>query len=214
MSTLSVSRLVFHTSAILVKGLAMQTIDEPRLETDLQYRVGYLAGFMGLGTEDLAAVHGAAPLLAPLVPGLVDAVYDKLFEYDCTKRHFVPRQSGYTGVVPESVESLEMSHEQIQFRKQHLGRYLVNLVTKPYDARMFVYLDAVGKMHTPKAGSPTLDVPLVQMNALMGFVSDALIATVLGLGLPVEQQNRTVRAFSKLLWLQNDLIVRHYACAC
>ncbi|AMV17243.1 protoglobin family protein [Planctomyces sp. SH-PL14] len=192
----------------------MQTIDEPRLETDLEYRVGYLAGFMGLGPEDLAAVHGAAPLLAPLVSGLVDAVYDKLFEYDCTKRHFVPRQSGYAGAVPESVESLQMSHEQIQFRKQHLGRYLVNLVTKPYDAKMFQYLDNVGKIHTPKAGSPTLDVPLVQMNALMGFVSDALIATILGLGLPAEQQNRTLRAFSKLLWLQNDLIVRHYACAC
>ena len=52
------------------------------------------------------------------------------------------------------------------------------------------------------------------MNALMGFVSDALIATILGLGLPVEQQNRTLRAFCKLLWVQNDLIVRHYACAC
>ena len=48
------------------------------------------------------------------------------------------------------------------------------------------------------------------MNALMGFVSDALTGTILGLGLDREQEVRTVRAFNKLLWLQNDLINRHY----
>ena len=84
------------------------------------------------------------------------------------------------------------------------------LVTKPYDEKMMGYLDMVGKIHTPKAGSSQLDVPLVQMNALMGFVSDALTATVLGLGLPREAEVRTLRAFNKLLWLQNDLITRHY----
>lgn len=188
----------------------MKRIDEARLETDLAYRFGYLAEFMGFSPEDIAAIHGAASHLAPLVPALVDAVYVKLFTYDATKRHFVPRQSGYEGDVPTSVETLEMDHEQIQFRKQHLGRYLTKLVTAPYDGKMLNYLDNVGKIHTPKAGSPDLDVPLVQMNALMGFVSDALIATIQGLGLDRALETRTIRAFCKLLWLQNDLITRHY----
>lgn len=189
----------------------MKTIDERRLEDDLQYRVGYLAEFMGLSEEDIATIHGAAPLLASVVPALVDAVYDKLFEYNCTKRHFVPRQTGYEGAVPESLETLQMDHDQIQFRKQHLGRYLAALVTRPYDGKMFQYLDHVGKIHTPKAGSPTLDVPLVQMNALMGFVADAVTATILSFDLPAESKGKALRAFGKLLWLQNDLIVRHYA---
>ncbi len=191
----------------------MQHIDEPRLETDLPYRFGYVAEFMGFGPEDIDAIHGAAALLAPIVPALVDAVYDKLFSYDCTKRHFVPRQSGYEGDVPKDIEGLTLTHEMIQFRKQHLGRYLVTLVTKPYDGKMLAYLDMVGKIHTPKAGSAELDVPLVQMNALMGFVADALIATIEGLGLPLEVERKTTRAFSKLLWLQNDLITRHYQAA-
>lgn len=76
---------------------------------------------------------------------------------------------------------------------------------------MVEYLDMVGKMHTDKAGSKDLFVPLVQMNALMGFVADALTATILGLNLPREGEAATLRAFGKLLWLQNDLIVRHYA---
>ncbi|HEX4607266.1 MAG TPA: protoglobin family protein [Urbifossiella sp.] len=191
----------------------MTAIDEPRLERDLEYRFGYVAGFIGFGPDDVAAVHAAAPLLAPLVPGLVDAVYAKLHGYDATWRHFLPRQHGYQGDVPATLDALTTDHPQIAFRKQHLGRYLVALVTKPYDGKMAAYLDAVGKMHTPKAGSPDLDVPLVQMNALMGFVADALTATILGLNLPREAEAKTLRAFGKLLWVQNDLITRHYAAA-
>jgi len=188
----------------------MRHIDEARLETDLGYRFGYLAEFMGFGEADIQAIHGAAGALAPLVPTLVDAVYEKLNGYDSTWRHFLPRQSGYDGQVPTRLEDLTMEHEQIQFRKQHLGRYLASLVTRPYDAKMVTYLDMVGKMHTPKAGSAMLDVPLVQMNALLGFVADALTATILGLGLDREAEVRTLRAFGKLLWIQNDLITRHY----
>lgn len=188
----------------------MRHIDEARLETDLGYRFQYLAGFMGLDERDVEVIHGAAPALASRVPALVDAVYDKLHMYDSTWRHFVPRQSGYEGDLPAALDDLTMDHPQIKFRKEHLGRYLVSLVTKPYDAKMLSYLDMVGKIHTPKAGAASLDVPLVQMNALLGFVSDALTSTILDLKLDRETETRTLRAFGKLLWLQNDLINRHY----
>ena len=189
---------------------SMQHIDEPKLESDLGYRFAYLTEFIGFTDDDIQSIHGSAELLAPLVPGLVDAVYEKLFSYDATKRHFVPRQHGYEGPVPESLDALELDHEMIEFRKQHLGRYLTRLVTKPYDEKMVQYLDLVGKMHTPKTGNKELDVPLVQMNALMGFVSDALTATIQGLGLERDAERKTIRAFNKLMWLQNDLITRHY----
>jgi hypothetical protein len=191
----------------------MRHIDENRLEDDLAYRFEYLAEFMEFGPEDSAAIHTAASHLAPHVPGLVDAVYVKLFRYDATKRHFVPPQEGYAGKLASDVESLSLDADVIEFRKQHLARYLVTLVTKPYDGKMVQYLDAVGKMHTPNFGSKAIDVPLVQMNALLGYVADALIATILSLGLDRETEVRTLRAFSKLLWLQNDLINRHYAVA-
>jgi hypothetical protein len=191
----------------------MKRIDETRLENDVNYRFAYLAEFMGFGPEDIDAIHAAAEHIAPLVPVLVEAVYEKLFSYDATKRHFVPRQSGYQGDLPQSVEALSQEHEMIRFRKEHLGRYLASLVTREYNDKMVAYLDMVGKMHTPQAGSAELDVPLVQMNALMGFVSDALLSVILGLGLPREDEVRTVRAFNKLLWVQNDFITRHYQTA-
>ncbi|MEX1231576.1 MAG: protoglobin family protein [Planctomycetaceae bacterium] len=188
----------------------MIKIDEKRLETDLGYRFDYLIKFMGFGEDDVAAIHGAAPAIAPLVPALVDAVYEKLHTYDATWRHFLPRQSGYEGAVPKSLEEVTPDHEMIRFRKEHLARYLAALVTKPYDGKMVGYLDMVGKIHTPKAGSTELNVPLVQMNALLGFVADALTNTILSLELERAVEVQTLRAFNKLLWLQNDLINRHY----
>jgi hypothetical protein len=188
----------------------MKHIDEPRLEADLGYRFGYLAEFIGLTADDLEAIHGAAAVVAPLVPTLVNAVYQKLHSYDATWRHFLPRQSGYEGAVPESLDDVTPDHPMIRYRKEHLARYLAALVTRPYDKKMIDYLDMVGKIHTPKAGATELHVPLVQMNALLGFVSDALVSTILDLGLDRELEVRTLRAFNKLLWLQNDLINRHY----
>jgi hypothetical protein len=189
----------------------MKRIDETRLENDLAYRFAYLTEFIGFAADDIQAIHGAAKLLGPKVAGLVDAVYVKLFNYDATKRHFVPPQAGYEGELAADVDTLSLEDDVIQFRKQHLARYLATLVTKPYDAKMVQYLNVVGAMHLPSMGSADVDVPLVQMNALLGFVADAITATIFGLGLDAETEQRTIRAFSKLLWLQNDLINRHYA---
>lgn len=189
----------------------MQRIDEARLDHDLAYRFEYVSGFMGFGAEDIAVITGARELLAPLVPALVDAVYEKLFGYDATMRPFLLRQNGYTGAVPASFENVTHEHELIQYRKQHLANYLARLVTGPYDAKLVEYLDTVGKMHTPAAGNPSLNVPLVHMNALLGFVADAVNATIFGFNLPAETTPKAIRAFGKLLWIQNDLINRHYA---
>lgn len=188
----------------------MRYIDEPRLENDLAYRFSYLAEFMDFTAADVAALHAAARFLAPRVPALVDAVYDKLRGYDATWRHFLPRQQGYEGPVADRPEELTPDHPLIQFRKQHLARYLQSLVTRPYDEKMVAYLDMVGKIHTQNAGADAIHVPLVQMNALLGFVADAFTATVCSLGLSRDQEVLTLRAFQKLLWLQNDLIARHY----
>ena len=188
----------------------MQKVDESLLEVNPVARFRWVAEFMGFEESDEAALHAAAPLVAPMVPGLVDAVYERLFAWSSVKRHFVLRQSGYEGSLPSDVASLGQEHEMIQFRKRHLAGYLVALVTRPYDAAMVQFLDRVGAMHTPRAGSPALFVPLVQMNALMGFVSDAVLQAVLSLSLERAAEVRTLRAFNKLLWLQNDLITRHY----
>lgn len=189
----------------------MTTIDEPRLESDLAYRFQYLAEFMHFIPADIQAIHDAAPLLAPKISALVDAVYEQLHEYDATWRHFLPLQPNNKESLERALENLDADHEIIKTRKEHLSRYLVALVTNPYEGKMLTYLDMVGKIHTSKAGNPKTTIPLVQMNALLGFVSDALLCKILSLNLERHQEIATIRAFNKLLWIQNDLINRHYS---
>lgn len=189
----------------------MQQIDEQKLETDSVYRFQYLADFMGFSSSDASAVQGAAMYLGPMIPEIVDRTYQKLLTYDATARHFVPRQTGFDGSPPANLSAITASHPQIQFRKEHLARYLSTLLGRTCDTKLVPYLDMVGKIHTPQAGNSEIDVPLVQMNALMGYLSDILLETLFQLPLDPPTMQSTLRAFSKLLWIQNDFITRHYS---
>jgi hypothetical protein len=193
-----------------IERLIMQTIDEARLETDSQYRYEYLADFIGFGGADAALIQGFAPHIGPRIGDLVEKTYKKLLSYDATARHFVSRQHGYEGDVPENLADLSANHPQIQFRKDHLNRYFMQLIGRSYDAKMVQYIDMVGKMHTPHAGSKVISVPLVQMNALMGLLSDAIMEAIFESPLDSAKRLQTQRAFNKLLWIQNDFITRHY----
>lgn len=188
----------------------MQTIDEERLETDVQYRFGYLSEFVGFTSEDAMLIQMSAPYLGPLILELVEKTYARLLEYDATARHFIPRQAGYEGPLPANLVELTVSHPQIQFRKEHLSRYFMQLLGRSYDAKMVLYLDMVGKIHTPNAGNKQIDVPLVQMNALLGLLSDIVMDVVASLDFDSNTSSRTLRAFQKLLWIQNDFVNRHY----
>lgn len=185
-------------------------ISEERLERDVVYRVDFLRKFMGFSDEDIALIQDAGPVLAPRVPEIVDAVYHRLFAFDLTRRHFVARQHGYEGAVPTSDSDLNADHEQVKFRKMHLQAYFVKLVSQPFDSKMLLFLDWVGRIHTAQAGNPAIYVPMVQVNALFGFVHDALTIVLQGAHLPQPRRDGMVRAFSKLLWIQADLFMRHY----
>ncbi len=188
----------------------MEHIDEQLLESDAVYRFEYLKKFIGFDESDVVAIRSIISHLAPHIGKLVDATYEKLLCYDATARHFVPRQHGYAGDVPDSLQSLSMQDGQIKFRKDHLQRYFMQLLGHAYDVKLVAYLDMVGKIHTPKAGNKQLDIPLVQMNALLGLISDVLIKTLMELDISNDQKNAVIRAFQKLLWIQNDFISRHY----
>ncbi len=188
----------------------MKEIDEDRLESDPQYRYDYLADFVGFGPEEVRLIQAGAPHLGPRIPELVEKTYQKLLSYDASARHFVPRQHGYDGELPGNTAELTSTHPQVQFRKDHLNRYFMQLIGRAYDAKMVLYLDMVGKMHTPKAGNAEIDVPLVQMNALMGALSDVLVEAISQWPIEPAVAMQTIRAFNKLLWIQNDFVNRHY----
>lgn len=189
---------------------AMEHVDEPRLQHDVEYRAAFLLSFIGFGPEDRQAIQTVVPVLEPLVPHFVDGMYHKLLSYDATARYFLERHEGYGGQVPASLEGVHPRHELVMFRKARLAVYLGTLLAGELDHEVLSYLDRVGRMHTALAGSPRLSVPPLYLGAMLAFLADAIQATIARQDhLEPEARFRAIRAFSKLFWLQNDLMTRH-----
>ncbi len=60
-------------------------------------------------------------------------------------------------------------------------------------------------------GEAAESVDSLEMNALMGFVADAFFSTITDLDIDRDTKVNAIYVFSKLPWLQNDLINRLYA---
>ncbi|KAF9560033.1 hypothetical protein CPC08DRAFT_708373 [Agrocybe pediades] len=195
----------------------MQHISESSLN-ELPSRVKYLRDFIGFTSDDAAALHAARDVVAPLVPTIVDMVYEKLLSFDITSKSFVPRQTGYSGEAPTKLSELSLEHSQIKFRKDFLAGYLAKLVTMDYEKiETWRYLDKVGLMHTGQAGfahrvtKPALRVEYIHCAILLGYVEDILVNTVINHpDLDLNTKSAVARAANKLLWIQNDLFARHY----
>ena len=73
---------------------------------DLLTQVQYLQDFITFSSSDAAALHYLHGVVTPLVPAALDAVYEKLLLFGITAKSFVPRQTGYAGIAPGSIEEL------------------------------------------------------------------------------------------------------------
>jgi len=172
-------------------------------------RFKYVCAFIGFTNEDIATIKGSVEAVAPLVPTIVDAVYNKLFSFDVTKQYFILRNDQYTSKVENQSGELTINSEQIKFRKDMLSKYLVKLVTAEYDDKFVEYLDHVGKVHT-KAKNKHQTIDYIHINALLGYVEDIILNAIMKMKIEDELKTKLVRAFNKLLWIQNDLFARHY----
>jgi hypothetical protein len=196
----------------------MQHIDARTLE-NLPDRISYLSSFLGLTSSDAEALLAAKPLVAPLVPTILDAVYSKLLSFDITAQSFVPKNTGYEGNVVKSVQELTLESPQIAYRKDFLKNYLVKLVSTgdlSPGSSFWVYLNNVGIMHTGKPGfkhrakRPDLRVEYIHMGALLGYVVDIVVGAVMEMEIDNVMKGRVIRALNKVVWIQNDLFARHY----
>jgi hypothetical protein len=196
----------------------MQHIAPESLE-DLPSRIAYLSAFLGLTPQDGEALLAAKPLVAPLVPAVLEAVYTKLLSFDITAQVFVPRNTGYDGEVVKNVQELTLEHPQIALRKDFLKNYLVRLVSTTDltpTSSFWTYLNNVGIMHTGLPGfkhrekKPELRVEYIHMSVLLGYVVDILVGAVMEMEIENGVKSKVIRALNKVVWIQNDLFARHY----
>lgn len=126
----------------------MQHISASTLNDSLPDRIAYLSSFLDLTSADSEALNAAAPLIAPLIPTVLDAVYTKLLSYDITAQAFVPKNTDYEGATVKSVQELTLDHPQIAMRKDFLKAcisfFILNLSFEtPY---LFFFFNFWGKI--------------------------------------------------------------------
>ncbi|KAG8999304.1 hypothetical protein FRB94_006235 [Tulasnella sp. JGI-2019a] len=191
---------------------------EPSSLSSLPERIAYLKAFLDFTAGDANALHAAKPVVAPLIPTILDAVYIKLLSFDITAQYFAVRNTGFEGTTPAKTEEPSLDHPQIAFRKTFLQKYLVTLVTADYDdEKTWEYLDKVAIMHTGQPGfahrknKPELRVDYMHMAALLGYVVDVVLGAVIEHpDLDGPTKSAILRALNKVIWIQNDLFARHY----
>ncbi|PIA17449.1 hypothetical protein COEREDRAFT_28436, partial [Coemansia reversa NRRL 1564] len=192
----------------------MKHIEHDRLYTDLQYRYDYVASVIGFTKEDQELIKKSASVVAGLVPTIVDAVYDKLHNYDITWKHFDQDQEGLkVQANPKSDEDhVSMGSEVIKFRKTMLTKYLKKLVTAEWNLSFLKYLDWVGHIHTTTPlKKSSINVEYIHCNALLGYVAAVVVGALQkSTEWDDDTRDQIVNAYNKFFWLQNDFFSRYY----
>jgi len=187
-------------------------IDENQLNRDLRYRFDYLSKFLNFTSDDIAKLNAFAPILFPRIPVIADTVYRKLFSFDITQHYFLINNEGFEGFSPKKHGSLTIESAQMTFRKDMLSMYLKRVLTqRDWNDTFLQYLSQVGKMHTNKAGSASINVDYIHINALFGYLEHLLIDVLCNAeNLDEKTRQATIMAINKLFWIQNDFFTMHY----
>ncbi|TFK22773.1 hypothetical protein FA15DRAFT_595478 [Coprinopsis marcescibilis] len=203
------------------KNPSYDEFDNELLYTDLRERIRYLTQFLNFTEHDVEALNEFQPILLPIVDQLVETVYSHLFRFDVTKKVFMPRKDGQEGRMLSDLHDLALDAPQIEIRKRTFGVYLRKLVTCDYDDfTTWQYFDHVGLMHCGRnelkhrklMGKAPLYVDLMHLSLLLGWTMDVLTPIILTHDdTPLMRRIDILRAFQKVIWIQNDLFARHYA---
>ncbi|UJR22161.1 hypothetical protein I4U23_025225 [Adineta vaga] len=187
-------------------------IDNDQLNSNLRYRFEYLSKFLNFTLSDIALLNKFALLLVPRIPVVADTVYRKLLSFDITKQFFLVRNDGFDGHVVKKDTKLTLDCAQMTFRKDMLSMYLKRLLTqKEWNDTFLQYLSQVGKMHTNQAGSSSINVDYIHINALLGFLEHILIDILWTIdSIDNQTKHDMITAVNKLFWIQNDFFTMHY----
>ncbi|KAJ4488027.1 Protoglobin-domain-containing protein [Lentinula aciculospora] len=197
-----------------------QEISLELLRTSLPDRINYIKDFIMFGTPDQEILHKVAPMVNDMIPGVVDDLYAKLFEFDVTKQIFLKRNEGFDGPIPSKLEDLTLDSAQLVYRKIFMKSWARRVLTSDYTSgKTWAYMDKVGIMHTGvksfkhRNHVEPLVVPYRDCALSLGWVQTVLQTAILQLTneeLSIEEKIAAVGAVSKVIWIQNDLFARHY----
>jgi hypothetical protein len=141
-----------------------------------------------------------------IIPDIVNIVYKKLLKHDITARIFSTRDSRNEEdpIYWPTEEDILIKH-----RKMSLRWYLTKLNSDPSKMEYWQYLDKVGMLHAGKGRQSPLHVDYIFLGACLGYIQDSLTDAIFSLPqLELAGKIALVRALSKVIWIQNDLLAK------
>ncbi|PKY04287.1 hypothetical protein P168DRAFT_297184 [Aspergillus campestris IBT 28561] len=187
-------------------GRPIKHVGRKELYTSLEARVRYLREMVDFNSADVEALTTGSKYIKALIPAVVNIVYKKLLENDITARAFHTRDTADETPIEEFFTE---GSPQIQRRKVFLRWYLVRICSDPTQMDFWRYLNKVGQMHSGQARMHPLNIEYIHIGALLGFITDIFIEAIMShpqLSLP--RKVALVRAFNKVIWIQNDLFAK------
>ena len=136
----------------------------------------------GVTAEDEELVRASADHLGPLLPGLLDELYEHLLSLPETAKFF---------------EGQDIGH-----RKKALVAWAERTIEGPHDEKFWKYITQIGRVHL-KYG-----IPAYQVVHLMAWLQGEITSALLASGRPGRE--REVMAWNKLLTAQLDPMIEPY----
>lgn len=186
-------------------------IDRDRLNEDLRYRFEYLSKFVHFTDVDLNAMNILSNIIVPVIPVIVDSVYRKLFQYDLTKHFFVLRNDGFDGQL-DNHEMLTLDSAQMTYRHDMLSGFLKRLfLQRQWTDDFLQYVSRIGRLHTDKAGSASINVDFIHINATFTYIEILIMEIVWKSEMVDEKGKQEISlALTKVFRILSDLFLFHY----
>lgn len=174
----------------------MKQIDVAAIRDQPTARFAFLADFCQFGDDEWTALDESLPFLAPVLPDILDRLYDHLLSYDDTRRVFIGSRD-------------EVDPAYIELRKEHMTEWIMAAMTVRDPEQFVRYAMRVGRRHCGVAGEPGREVPPRYMVALMSFIqseiTNALFATMAD---DLPRLQRTILSWNKILLIQLELFLK------
>ncbi|KIV87416.1 hypothetical protein PV11_02964 [Exophiala sideris] len=176
------------------------------LYTSLSTRVAYLQQFLDFGPNDVNAINEGRKHITAVIPDIVDMVYKKVLKHDITARILSNNDSR-----DEENPMDWVREEDVRFKSRKMGMrwWITKLVSDPTKTEYWEYLDKVGLRYVGKGRSCLLYVDYIFLGACLGYIQDSMTQAIFSQpGLDLAHKIALVRAFGKVIWIQNDLMAK------
>jgi protoglobin len=164
---------------------------------DPSARMRFMMEFVGFTDADQRALLDSVPVLGPVLPKLLDAIYNHLLSFEETRSVFLGQRG-------------QVDPDYIALRKEHLTQWVLRTAGVSGDpASLPGYIQETGRRHTGVAGEPNRQVPPRYMVGLAGFVQSA-VWNGLFEALPdkPDEVRKLGQAWSKMLMVQLEMFLK------